>query len=253
MILYLPAFDGKPMFLDPTVRYGHCRNSYYHLMYQKALILEKGHTRLITIEPRPSEGIARVSSSSLIRRSSDNRCWEMQGTIKMYDRAAYLFFPYLKGLKGEESNPGLIAVLKNIFNIEPSSVALEDYNSDSVCVRYAAPLAKQFLNIDRGGFILSSPSLFGGPMTFSTIKQEGPRVFENTEQRDEWLVPDGFTELESTPLDHAIGTGSWSRCGATVSRVFVLHRTVAEPPDEEVSREFMRMQDKFFKATIWHN
>jgi hypothetical protein len=252
MIVYLPSFDGRPMFIDPTVRYGHSRNAYYHLLYQKAVVLEPGRTCLTTINPRPNEGISRVFTSSQIKRSKNNQFWEMQGTISMYDRAAYLFYPYLKELKGEENNPGLIAVLKSMFNVEPSTVALENYSSDSIRVRYTAAINKQFVNIDKGGFILSSPSLFGGPGTFTAIKREGPRVFETTEQRDEWIVPDGFTDLESMALDHAIGRGEWSRKAASISRTFSLRRTVAAPSGESDPREFLRLQEKFFKATVWH-
>jgi hypothetical protein len=132
------------------------------------------------------------------------------------------------------------------------TVALENYSSDSIRVRYTAAFNKQFVNIDKGGFILSSPSLFGGPGTFTTIKREGPRVFETTEQRDEWIVPDGFTDLESMALDHAIGRGEWSRKAASISRTFSLRRTVAAPSGESDPREFLRLQEKFFKATVWH-
>jgi hypothetical protein len=249
MIVYLPSFDGQPMFLDPTVRYGHCKNAYYHLLYQKAVVLEPGRTRLMEIDPRPDEGIARVVTSSRIQRSKNNQFWEMQGTISMYDRAAYAFYPYLKELKGEENNPGLIAVLKSMFNVEPAAVALENYSSDSIRVGYTAAINKQFVNIEKGGFILSSPSLFGGPGSFSTIRHEGPRVFETTEQKDEWIVPDGFTDLESMALDHAIGRGEWSRKASRISRTFSLRRTVAAPSDPQ---EFLRLQEKFFKATVWH-
>jgi hypothetical protein len=252
MIVYLPSFDGRPMFIDPTVRYGHSTNAYYHLLYQKAMVLEPGHSCLKTIDPRPNEGVARVFTSSRIQRSKNDQFWEMQGTITMYDRAAYVFYPYLKELKGEENNPGLVAVLKNIFNVEPSTVSLENYSSDSIRVRYTAAINKQFVNIDKGGFILSSPSLFGGPGTFTTIKREGPRVFETTEQKDEWIVPDGFTDLESTAFDHAFGRGEWSRKAARISRTFFLKRTVAEPSVEFDTSEFLRLQDKFFKATVWH-
>ena len=252
IIIYLPSFDGRPLFLDPTVRYGHYKNAYYHLLYQKAVVLEPGRTFLTKIDPRPDEGVARVFTSSQIRRLKNSQSWEMQGTISMYDRAAYVFYPYLKELKGEENNPGLFAVLKNIFNVEPNTVALDQSSSDSIRVRYTAPVNKLYVNIDKGGFILSSPSLFGGPGTFTTIKLEGPRVFETTEQRDEWTLPDGFTELESMSLDHAIGTGRWSRKATSVSRTFSLRRTVAMPSEGSDPQEFMRLQEKFFKATIWH-
>ncbi|MBN1129855.1 MAG: transglutaminase domain-containing protein [Chitinispirillaceae bacterium] len=253
MIIHLPDFDGRPVFLDPTVRFGHSRNSYYHLLHRKALVLEPGNSRLEHIAPRPNEGIARIATSSVIGRDRTNRFWEMKGAITLYDRAAYMFYPFIQELKGEENNPGLIAVLKRLFAVEPTSVALDKQSSDSIRVTYTGRVSKQYVTIDKGGFILETPSAFGGPGTFTTIRREGPRVFEALTQHDEWIMPDGFTDLESMTLDHPIGKGDWRVSGNTVTRNFSMVRTVAGLDGEDSTQEFLRLQKKFFRATIWRN
>ena len=251
IILYVPAFDHSPVFLDPTVDYGHVKNSYYHCMYQKAFILEKGRSRLSEIMPRDGEGKSIVKTGSVIDRSKNNGSWEMRGTVVLQDNAAFLTYPMLKELKGEENNPGLIGLLKSMFTIDPISVSCKQLCADSITIGFSCNVNKNYLKIDKGGFLLDAPSIFGGPSVFTTIKREGPRVFEQLDQKDSWTLPEGFVELEITALAHQIASGAWGKDGRVVSRTFTLNRVIVPPSQSEESTQFLRQKDNFLKATVW--
>jgi hypothetical protein len=251
MILYLPDFDGQPLFLDPTIWYGNCRNSYYSCLNQRAFILDKGRSRFVTLVPRSGDGITRVETRSAIEQAANGDSWNVSGRIVFRDHAAFLFYPFVKNLKTEESATGLAALLGSSFNLETRTVSLETCSSDSIAVRYTAGGNRNYLPMGRGGFVLETPSLFGGPTRFTTIRQEGPRVYEDIEQQDEWSMPADLTELESRNLSHGIATGVWSKKGAVVSRLFSMKRTTVPAGDTGTIRDFYRSKDAFFKATIW--
>ena len=252
VILYVPEFDRSSVFLDPTVDYGKVENSYYYCMHQKAFIMEKGRSRLCEILPREGEGLCIVRTSSEVDSAQDGS-WVMRGTVVLKDYAAFQAFSHLKELKGEENNPALINLLNNLFTIEPVSVSCKQQCTDSVTIGFSCNVSKNHLKIDKGGILLEMPSIYGGPSVFTTIKREGPRVFEQLDQKDSWVLPEGFDELESTPFVHRIGSGAWDRKGRVFSRTFTMSRVIVPASQAEESKQFLRQKDSFFKATVWHN
>jgi hypothetical protein len=258
MILYVPDFEGAPLFLDPTVDNSHTGNSYYHSIFQKSFILEKGLSRIVEIMPREGRGRSIVSTSSVVEKSPASGSWEMHGTVVLRDLAAFLYFPVLKEMKGEENNPAVINILKSMFTIEPFSVSCAGPCTDSITIGFACSFSKNYLKIDKGGFLLETPSVFGGPSVFTTIRREGPRVFEQLEQEDTWTLPEGFEEMEAAPLAHRFATGTWARKGRAeraeraFTRTFALLRTIVPVSREEEARQFIRQKDDFTKVTVWH-
>jgi len=208
MIVYIPQFNGSPIFLDPTVKWGSVTNSYYSLINQKAFILERGASRLDSVAARKNEGIYRIASHSKLFRVPENEIWQLSGVISLKDRAAYDLYPILKDLKGEEKVPAINQYLKKMFNLDPVTVKVLQEGVDSIYIGFSCRINNKFIKADKSGFLIDVPNLYGYATTFNTSEHEGPMKFESVEQSDSWEVPDSFSEMDAAPLDHEIAAGS---------------------------------------------
>ncbi len=105
--------------------------------------------------------------------------------------------------------------------------------------------------MDKGGFVLEAPSLFGGQVRYTTLEHEGPRFFQASEQFDTWEVPRSFKDFETTNINHPIATGEWKRKRNKVTRRFKITKTSISNNKRESLVNYFKIRKKFSKATIW--
>ncbi len=237
-------------FYDPTVVYGTAQDSYFHLIGQSALLLQQNGSKLYTIEKDPNY-TNEISTRSKIKKSPASGKWSLEGTIILKGRTAYKLFPLFDDVKGEEIPPFLIGFLDEIFNLKAISSTIKTLSSKQITVTFTANFQHNYLAMDKGGFLLDAPSIFGGDARYTTLDNEGPRYFTDLVQHDAWEVPPGFRDLEKSDLEHWIAQGNWKRKGTVVSRSFSLNSTDVPYSKRSEAHEYYKMRKKFSKTTVW--
>jgi len=249
-IVFYRKPDNSLQFHDPTNPYGNPDNSYYNLVGQKALLLEMGRNSLTVVEKGANYTSVITTRSKICQKPGvDN--WQLEGTISMKGKAAFKLFPFLQEKKGEEVRPFLADFLDELFNLKVNDAKIGNITSDYVELSFTMNFQGSYLVMDKGGFHLNAPSLFGGDPRYTTLDYEGPRFFDDCEQFDEWELPAGFNDLEKTDLDHPIACGTWTKKNNTVYRSFSMNAIDIPYDRRGEAQQFLDNKKKFTKATIW--
>ncbi len=251
MIVYVEGKKGEIHFFDPTVKWGDPANSYYDLLDRTAFVLKEGESQLKVIT-MGKDYLNRVETKSNLSKSEVNNNWNRKGIIRLEGYSAFSMIPFLDNAHGEETMPLLKSYLKEMFSVEASSCRVDAVSNQAIEISYEGSFNANYLTMDKGGLNLSSPSLYGGDMRFSSIKIEGPRYVYRLEQKDNWEVPAGFEELEKVDLDHALGKGKWIRKGNSIQRSFESVATVLPPDNENTFPKYIQQKNRFVKGILWH-
>jgi hypothetical protein len=250
VVVYREEPDSTLRFYDAVNKYAAPRNSHLHLVGQKVLLLSRGGSRL-TVIPSPADFLNRIVSRSTIERTAAGERWRITGTIRLLGYAAYRLFPLLEDLRDEEVHPFLCSYLDEAFRIAPTSTAITLAGQDTIDISFQGPFQRQYVDIEEGGFVLNCPSVFGGDVRFTTLDYEGPRFFQGFEQKDTWVLPAGFTDLEARRVEHALAHGGWELEGKELTRRFRLETTQIPPERRKEVSELLRQKTSFAKTTIW--
>lgn len=248
MIVFAEAADGSVRFYDPTVKHGDPADSYLDLVDRTALLLREGRSSLVTV-PHGDAFRNRIATNSSVRKTASG--WHLAGSIRLEGQCAFHLLPALKGAVGEEVAPLLKSWLKELFALQATEARLVSSGDRAIEVAYEAPFNAHYLSMDKGGLLLSTPSLFGGETRYTALHLEGPRRLRKFEQEDTWLVPAGFVELEQHALEHAFGRGAWAREGNRLTRTYAVQPVLVPAAQREQLSEYHRLQNRFQKATVW--
>lgn len=251
MIAYAEMPDGSARFFDPTVKHGDPADSYYELIDRSALVLRPGASALAPVPMGPGYK-NRVETRSAIRPGAGGQGWSLVGSIKLEGQCAFSLLPTLDAAVGEEKGPLLKVFLKELFAVDASDARVISTGARSIEVTYEASYTGNYLAMDKGGLLMSWPSLYGGDVRFTGIDVEGPRYVQKFEQSDVWDIPSGFDELEKEDLVHGIGRGAWSRKGATVRRTYASENAVVPADEKDKLSDYLRRKNRFVRATLWH-
>jgi len=250
VITWFSNGDSLVRFFDPTVDFGTAADSYFHLIGQKAFLLRKGASRVVTI----SQGLGYKNSvetfSTVDRKQSDGR-WEMRGTIVMRGKSAYYFCPAYAEQKGEDAARFLSKFLLETFTINALSCAVVKTTSSYLEISFTADIQRNFLAVEKGGLVLATPSVFTGDVRYTTIKNEGPRYMSGFEQHDIWEVPRDFIDFDKHNLDNRFGSGRWTAKPGTVERTFTQKETVVPGEARKDLNGYHLEMAKFMKSTYW--
>ena len=249
-IAYFMRKDSSLAFLDPTVSFGTAANSYFHLIGQNAFVLQDGRSRVVRIEQGPDYQNL-IETSSKITQSTITGKWEIAGSILLRGNCAYLLSPLFYRMKGEDEGPFVSRFLADAFGVQAATSSVKRNTSDHVEITFTAPFQRNYLSMDKGGLLMTTPSLFGGDIRYTTLSYEGPRYFAKYDQRDCWEVPAGFGDLESRSLDHRLGRGSWSAGRGMVRRSFSQNEATIDPGERDTITDYFARRSAFVKATVW--
>ncbi len=249
MIVYAKGPDGSIRHFDPTVKHGDPEDSYYDLIGRTALILEDGASRLRPVAMAPGFR-NRVETRNAIRNGRQG--WSLVGSIRLEGQCAFSLLPALNAAMGEEKVPLLKACLKELFAVDAAEASLVETGDRSIEISYRAPFLSNYLSMDKGGFLMSWPSLYGGDVRFTSVDLEGPRHLQKFEQADSWEIPSGFDDLEKADLEHSLARGKWSRKGDRVLRTYASDAGVVPPENRGLLAEYLARRNTFVRATLWH-
>ena len=237
-------------FFDPTVYFGTAADSYFHLIGQKAFVLSKGASRIVTIAQGSGYKNSVETFSTIDKKQSDGR-WEMRGNIIMRGKSAYYFYPAYAEQKSEDTARFLSKFLLETFNINTLSCAVVKMSSAYLEISFVADIQRNFLSVEKGGLVLATPSVFTGDIRYRTIKNEGPRYLAGFEQRDTWQVPRDFIDFDKHNLDSRFGRGSWTAKTGSVERIFTQKETVVTDEARKDLNGYYLELAKFMKSTYW--
>ncbi|MBF0430270.1 MAG: hypothetical protein HQK83_03255 [Fibrobacteria bacterium] len=250
MLLSYKDSKGLTRYIDPTVNFGNPASSFLHIHGQKALLIKPGNTHTTVIDAG-DKFLNKIITQSSIQPGTGTVKWQLSGNIELFGMAAFRILPIINDLNQEEKKPFLTDMLKDYFNLNTLSSSVIKLTSDYIKIQYKANFNKAYVDMDKGGFVLESPSLFGGQVRYTTLEREGPRFFEAIEQYDSWQLPPGFTDFELTNIDHAIATGKWQQNKNIISRQFINMRTNIQNDNRESLVSYFKIRKKFSNARIW--
>jgi transglutaminase-like putative cysteine protease len=248
--VYYTKANGERRILDPTVDFGDPFDSYCWLVGQKALFLKKGASVFGTVAPQSNYRNA-VRTSSVI--TAENGGWKITGTILLLGRAAHRSYQIFHALRKQEETPFVKEFLAKAFGLDAQSARLGAVRGDSVEIRYEADDGKNYLPLERGGLRLTSPSIVGGGIAYTTIETEGPRGFDAFTQEDVWQIPEGFGEFESGDFSYkSIATGAWKRDGpGRIIRTYAQDDGGAPVYDRDAIKTYFAKRKSFDCPTLW--
>lgn len=251
MVIRYQGDDSTWRFIDPTVQHGSPTRSYYHLVGQRALVLTEGYSLLDTVAS-DEPVLNSVATTSTISADQSRRAWRIEGTIRVAGSIAHRASSVFAHLRNSEEAAVARAFVQEFFGFSPDVIRVNTPSADTVELLYGTDFRSNYIDMDHGGLALNIPSLFGGFPRFTTLESEGPRFYHGVRQVDTWEVPDGFSDLESHPLDHRLASGRWEVDGHTVRRTFSLDRTLVPAAERETIAGFAQTRGEFARATIWH-
>lgn len=250
IIVYRKDQNGNIIYYDPTVDYGKSSNSYMNLIGQKTLLIKKGKSEPGVVK-RTLDHKNLFYTKSKIIKDTDADKWILSGTISLTGEAAYTIFPYMKNLDKEEIKPFLKGFLKRFFDFNSNS-AIIDSSSDEFCrIKFEADFQSNFIKLENGGFRLSAPSLFGGNFRYTTQSREGPRKFKQMQQIDEWILPKGFSDLESKSLKTSFASGNWNFHSGIATRSYSSNDVIFSSHNRKEESNYFKQKKKFVKAIVW--
>jgi hypothetical protein len=129
--------------------------------------------------------------------------------------------------------------------------SVKRFTGDCITLLFTANFQGNYLAMDKGGFALDVPSLFGGDVRYTTLDYEGPRFFMGFTQQDTWELPKGFSDLEKTDLDHWIAQGSWKGSGSVVTRNYTIGDTNVPFEKRREISDYYAKKLQFTKAAVW--
>jgi hypothetical protein len=249
-IAYFSQGDSIVRFFDPTIDFGTAADSYFHLIGQKAFVLRKGASGIVTISQGSGYKNSVETYSTIDKKQSDGR-WEMRGSIVMRGKSAYYFCPAYAEQKGDDAVRFLSKFLFETFNINALSCTVVKTTSSYLEISFTADIQRNFLTVEKGGLVLSAPSIFTGDVRYTTIKNEGPRYLSGFEQHDTWLVPKDFIDFDKHNLDHRFGRGFWTVKTGSIERTFTQKETVVPGEARKDLNGYHTELAKFMKSTCW--
>ncbi|MBD3319923.1 MAG: hypothetical protein GF350_02390 [Chitinivibrionales bacterium] len=252
VIVYYETGDGTLQFLDPTIRHGNPRWTWFHCAGQKVFCIRPGGSVLTTV-PEDDRFVNSITTDNSIYRISPDGSWGMKGTICMKGRAAQLVYPLVNTITAEERFPFFQEYLLEMLKIRLFSLSIEQLSADSIQLAYKAGFGQNYLALDKGGFLLDAPSLYGGDIRFTTLENEGPRYYRKYSQQDCWHLPGGFTDTETVDLQGPVAGGTWKQEGQTIVREYTGNPIVVPPEQREMLIDFAVSKAAFIKGTVWKN
>jgi hypothetical protein len=255
MIVYVEGANGEIRFFDPTVKHGDPADSYYDLIDRTALVLKEKGSALKTVPMGPGYR-NHVETRSTIRKgtgvqSAGAQNWALIGSIRLEGQCAFSLLPLLNAFQGEEKKPLLKSYLKEMFSVDATDCRVASAGDRIIEVTYEASFNSNYLAMDKGGLLMTSPSLFGGDVRFSAVSVEGPRYVGKFDQSDSWDIPAGFDDLEKNDLDHPLGHGKWVRKGGNIQRTFASDVNVVPAEKRDYMSDYVRKKNRFVRATLW--
>jgi hypothetical protein len=199
----------------------------------------------------PNGPLQEIVTQNAVRDQGGGR-WLLEGSIELRGLAAHQVTPRLQGLTPEEKTRFLSAFLEETFGLNSLSQEAVTAEPDRVTLKYRADFTAQYLKLDKGGFSLEAPTLFGGRSGYTTLDLEGPREFTGLVQNDHWSLPKGFTELEGPGVSNAFAKGGFTQAKSEVMRRYEGLRGQALRGDPAL-QQFQRDRDRLHKARVWRN
>jgi hypothetical protein len=248
MILAIPDESGRLRFVDPTMGRLPAFRSALQLAGRRVFILQPNGSRLDQV-PSGNAPNQEVRTDNTLKEAGSGR-WTLEGTVDLSGVGAQALYPQMQNLNGDEKARFLSEYLESVFGIKSIRHSLLVLEPDRIQVQYAADFTDHFVRLEKGGFTLDVPTLFGGRASFTTLDLEGPIELGSTRQVDEWKMPKGFVELEGASTSHRYAKGGWRSQVGKIQRHYEATPSTWGGADSDY-RQFLQDRDKLHKATVW--
>ena len=246
-ITYVKMKDGTLRFLDPTFTFSNAATSYLHLVGQKALVLEPGASRFVEIPLFPGDA-NRIQTTSTLFGPDENGTYTLQGETVFSGQPASEWIRSTRYASPESSRERTRSYFKTLLGAEPSFTRIEDESVADVKVSYRIDMEGKNLDIGSGGLLLSFPGIC--VKTVFPTQREGMVEMGPLDQEDTWILPEGFTEIRSQPMNFKGVRGTWEQNGNRISRHFSIPHLQFTPRDSSSLREFQSGLTRF-SAVVW--
>ena len=235
--------------VDATFNYGDAASSSFQLVGQRALLLEKGQSRLMEIGADPSWKNTIETHSSITK---ENASWWLHTEIVLQGESAHELYPYLRQVNGEEQGPFLRKWLEDAFGFTSPQASLRTLDWKRIEFDVREPYDRGYLALDKGGVILEEPLLWYSAGQYTSLRLEGPREFRAFEQRDTWEIPDEFSDFDGKGWGRSFCSGEWHKTGNHIERTYTQKRRMFNAADSMEFRGIHSERKQFMRKTVWH-
>ncbi len=185
MILATAASGGDYHFLDGTNTWANADSSYYPLIGRTAFVIKPGGSHLVKVTAG-NDFQNRVATYAQVMKKQNGRPWTIKGRIQLIGYSALQFFSKLNRSDTIEKNSLAKLFLQKQFGIFPLSIKYHAPDSTEVTFNYEALFQENYVSIEKGGFRLAVPRLYGPAANDKLGQNRGPRQLKPFEQKDIW-------------------------------------------------------------------
>ncbi len=250
MVLAVPGLGGKIWrFLDPTLGEWPAYRSTLNLAGRRALLLAPSGQSQFVIIPAPEGPAQEIMTKNSVREKAGGQ-WTLEGFIELRGLASQYPAIKMRGLGREEKSSFLKFFLKESFGLLALSQEIVVNEPDCLRIQYTADFTSQYLQLDKGGFSLELPTLFGGRTGYTTVDWEGPREFKSILQNDSWILPNGFNELEGQGMNHSLAKATFTRGKGEIKRQYEGF-SAKIPRGDSVISKFQKEYERLHRVSVW--
>ncbi|MCP3923648.1 MAG: hypothetical protein GY714_13795 [Desulfobacterales bacterium] len=242
--------DNLKKFLDGTNTHSNSNNSYYHLIGRKAFILSPGKSRIQVIE-RDDDYKNEIETETKIDFNKTKKIWMSNGKVSLYGKAALNLYNKLKRYPTTQKKTLAAKYLQQSFGIKPFDIKLIIYYCENIEINYKSSFQESFLQVDSGGFKLSTPSVYNYNNTNRDKIIYGKTYFEQFNQKDVWIFPKNIEEVNSNSQNLP-----YSQCfiGFKKNKVYRQYSQISKKHtvSNSVFESIKKNQTKIMKAVAWN-
>lgn len=248
MILQVDDPKRGAIYYDPTVKIGAPDQSHFYLNYQKVFVLKDLESYVSQIS-ESDNFINEVKTHSKVSKSEAGK-WEIEGTIQLNGYVANSFITdYKMTFKNKSTEVFLKSFMNSLFEINAKDIEVNLETQSQVTLTYQSSFNDAWIPLDKGGFKLEQPSLYGGKGYFTSQETLGASTLRKIHQEDIWEFEDDSYELDTKPLDFSYAQGKWTQEGSKYKRSYQTEYHVFHEYD--IYKNFRKKTKKFNTGKVW--
>jgi hypothetical protein len=251
MVAYVENPDGSALFLDPTNKIAGKSESCYPLLYQTALVLKNGESKLCQILPEKS-ATNDIITISTIEKDRQTGKWVLLGEIRFSGIAAFEVYSSLNFNGASQSDKILSKVLNAYFALKADTASIVSMTIDSVYVKYRCDFQKNVIIAEKIGFIMTLPGQFRSEVeNYDEEPRLAPLFITGFRQYDRWRLPLALSESSFENIDNGFVKTTWTNKKNSIERTIVVPTQTVEPSIRQKFNNAMKERAHYERTIVW--